>query len=88
MNRFVLYYQSQGVQPHLQDPYVLCVGTRERCESVRRALLADPFFRLVQIRDRQAGVMRIVPQSEGRSVVYREIPFHRSVPALGAVEPL
>ncbi len=89
MRQFVLYYQSQGPTPHVQDPQVLCVGSEERCEAVKRAFLSDPFFRLVQMRDGQSGVLRVVPRcGKNRSVVCREVPFQRSVAALGAVSAI
>ncbi len=88
MERFVLYYQSQGVNPQVQAPEVLCVGTRAQCEGAKKALLSNALFRVIQLRDGCSGVLRIVPQGEGRSVVGREVAFHRSVPALGAVQAI
>lgn len=88
MNRFVLYYQSVGANPHVQAPEVLCVGSMERCEAVKKAVLADPLYRLIQLRDGQSGVMRIVPQSGGRSVVAREVPFDARIASLGPVQPV
>lgn len=81
----MLYYQSQGVNPRVQSPEVLCVGTLLDCERAKKALLSHAVFRLIQIRDGYSGVLRIVPQGQGRSVVDREVPFHRRVPALGPV---
>jgi hypothetical protein len=88
MGLFVLYYQSQGTNPRVQAPEVLCVGTLTQCQHAKEALLSSALFRLVQVRDGCWGVLRIVPREQGRSVVGREVPFHRGVPALGPVHPV
>ena len=88
MKRYVLYYQSTGLGAKVLAPEVLCVGTRERCEAVKREILANPVFGLVRRLDGDSGVMRIVPQSEGRAVVPREVPFGQRISALSAVKPV
>lgn len=88
MSNFVLYYQATGASASDGTPLVLFVGTKERCESAREILRANPQFSALMARDR-GGVLQIVAAGTApRPVLARVRQYHSQVASLGGVRPV
>ena len=85
---FVLYFQPVGPSAQDPTPIVLCVGPQERCEQMRKSLLASPDFIALLARERH-GRLQIAPASSAAYAVPARVKYYHSrVGDVSAIRPI